>query len=95
VGDVLRAVAKNPSVSLVKARDIMSSPVITFDEETDIQTLARIFKERALTRGVLVNASGAVVGIVRDKDIYKYLRFSKLDQLAREVFESQYFHNVY
>jgi CBS domain-containing protein len=52
-----------------RARDIMTSPAITVDEETPVAQIARIFKEENINRVPVLDATGGLVGIVSRADL--------------------------
>jgi CBS domain-containing protein len=52
-----------------KARDIMTSPAITVDEEASVAEIARIFREKNINRVPVLDARGGLVGIVSRADI--------------------------
>ncbi len=52
-----------------KARDIMTSPAITVDEEASVAEIARIFKQKNINRVPVIDAGGRLVGIVSRADI--------------------------
>ena len=52
-----------------KAREIMTSPAITVEEETPVAEIARIFKEKNINRVPVTDQSGRLVGIVSRADL--------------------------
>lgn len=54
---------------VMKARDIMSEPVRTCEPATDLATVARIMWDHDCGFVPVVDASGAVAGVVTDRDI--------------------------
>ena len=95
VGDILREVAKRTNLSKTEAGSVMSSPVISIHKDTSLDELIRKFKEKNVTRMLLVNDAGEYVGVVRDIAAYKYLSFVKFDQEAKKRFGASYFNKLY
>jgi CBS domain-containing membrane protein len=54
-----------------RARDIMSAPAITIDEETPVVEIARLFTQRKINRAPVLDSRGRVAGIVSRADILK------------------------
>ena len=52
-----------------RARDIMTSPAITVDEESSVAEIARIFMQKNINRVPVLDAGGRLVGIVSRADI--------------------------
>jgi CBS domain-containing protein len=52
-----------------KAREIMTSPAVTVDEETPVAEIARIFREKNINRVPVTDQSGRLVGIVSRADL--------------------------
>lgn len=53
----------------IHARDIMTTDVITIDENTPIDTAARIMFENAVSGVPVVNADNSLVGVVTEFDV--------------------------
>jgi signal-transduction protein with cAMP-binding, CBS, and nucleotidyltransferase domain len=65
---VVRVLAKNISPSGAKAKDFMTSPLVTIDPEAAVTDAARMMSKKDIRRlGVLYK--GKLVGIVSSKDI--------------------------
>ena len=58
-----------PGEQAMKAREILSAPAHTCDPDTDLATVARIMWDHDCGLVVVVEESGAVVGVVTDRDI--------------------------
>lgn len=53
----------------MQVRDVMSSPAITVTSQTGIQEVARLMRENQISGVPVVNAAGALVGIVTELDL--------------------------
>ncbi|MCL4861651.1 MAG: CBS domain-containing protein [Caldilineaceae bacterium] len=53
----------------MQVRDVMSSPAITVTPQTGIQEVARLMRENQISGVPVVNAAGALVGIVTELDL--------------------------
>jgi CBS domain-containing protein len=53
----------------MKARDVMSEPLYTCEPNTDLATVAKIMWDHDCGFVPVVDASGAVVGVITDRDI--------------------------
>lgn len=53
----------------LSARDIMTSPVITVNENMAVEELSDLFAGRMISGAPVVNDSGALVGVVTQNDI--------------------------
>lgn len=95
VNDILRQVYKNADMKKTKAKDIMSSPVITVKKDLEIDELVEEFNKHKVSRMVLLDKKGEVVGVVRDIAVYKYFSFFKYDNEARKMFTDLYERQLY
>ncbi|MBI5663518.1 MAG: CBS domain-containing protein [Nitrospirae bacterium] len=59
------------SIREQSARDIMTSPAITVNEETTVNEIAGIFTEKNINRVPVVNPDGVLTGIVSRADIVR------------------------
>jgi acetoin utilization protein AcuB len=50
-------------------RDYMSTPVITIDPETGVQEALQLMRQHKIRRLPIVNTSGALVGIISERDL--------------------------
>jgi CBS domain-containing membrane protein len=76
LADLLAAFLKgkgcaSPSLQHKQASEIMSSPVTTVSEETALAEIAHLFSTRQINRAPVLDAHGAVVGIVSRNDIVR------------------------
>jgi len=66
--DILRRVEVQLDPSVVKAREIMSTPIITVDEDTPVEDASRTMTRRQIKKLPVVR-DGRLVGIVTATDI--------------------------
>ncbi|MCA1600509.1 MAG: CBS domain-containing protein [Acidobacteria bacterium] len=71
--DVLRAVAETADLATTKVRDQMTANVVTITPSWEVVDAARLMIEKRFRHLVVVNDSGALVGIVSIRDIVKAL----------------------
>jgi CBS domain-containing protein len=57
----------------LRARDVMSTDLVTMPPETPVATIARLFTDRGLSAVPIVGASGTLVGIVTETDLVRRL----------------------
>ena len=93
VNDLLRQMNKKNTYEK-KARDIMSSPVVTASKDLEIDELVDKFNKYKVSRMVLLDGN-KIVGVVRDIAVYKYMTFFKYDREARAMFARDYLHKLY
>jgi len=55
----------------VKARDVMTSPVITVDLNMPVPAAAALLSSRGFTAARVVDADGQLVGIVSEADLFR------------------------
>jgi CBS domain-containing protein len=55
----------------VKARDVMTSPVITVDPNMPVPAAAALLSSRGFTAAPVVDADGQLVGIVSEADLFR------------------------
>ena len=54
---------------MLKAKDIMTTKVLTVTEETGVEELARLFEERGVNAMPVLDQAGQMVGIVTQTDL--------------------------
>ena len=54
---------------MLKAKDIMTTKVLTVSEETGVEELARLFEERGVNAMPVLDQAGQMVGIVTQTDL--------------------------
>ncbi|MEM5827888.1 MAG: CBS domain-containing protein [Candidatus Aenigmatarchaeota archaeon] len=69
---VKRVVAKGLDPKKVKVKDIVSTPLITLDENEDVRKASYVMMKRGIKR-IVVTRNGRVVGIVTATDIARYV----------------------
>ncbi len=93
VNDILRQISKNKSMEETTAKEIMSSPVRMVSKDLEIDELVDEFNKHKVSRMVLIDKKGEIVGIVRDIAVYKYFTFFKFDKEAKKMFAEDYYMN--
>ena len=84
---ICRTVAKGLNPLEMTVSDSMSKPCITVTPDMSFDDCSRIMKENQIRRVVVVNASGACVGIVALADIAKHAEKSDTAELVKEISE--------
>ncbi len=64
-----RAVAKGKNPAQMTAKDIMSTPVATVNQEDDVEDVARMMEKMMVRRIPVVDANGNICGMVAQADI--------------------------
>jgi CBS domain-containing protein len=54
---------------MTQAKDLMSSPVVTVTEKTEVRELARILAEKKISGAPVVDQQGKVIGVVTESDL--------------------------
>jgi CBS-domain-containing membrane protein len=55
----------------MKARDVMTAPVVTVPPETSVSEIARLLIERRISAVPVVDRSGKILGIVSEGDLLR------------------------
>ena len=84
---VCRTVAKDKSPLDLTAADGMSKPIVTVSPETSVEECCRIMQEKQIRRVPVVDANGAVRGIVALADIALQARSGVAGEVVKEVSE--------
>jgi CBS domain-containing protein len=79
-----RAVAERKNPLEMRAEEIMSSPVVTVEEDADVEEVARLMQDRQVRRVPVVDQYGNVRGMVAQADI----ALKASDQTTADVVES-------
>lgn len=95
VNDMLRQLEKNADSKNLKAKHIMSSPVITAAKNMEIDELVDKFNKHKVSRMVLIDTDKKIAGVVRDIAVYKYMTFYKYDREAKKMFVKNYLRELY
>lgn len=68
--DILRkVVAKHLDPTKIFARDIMSSPIISIDENAELEEASKIMDEKNIRRVAVINAANEIIGKITSKKI--------------------------
>ena len=95
VNDMLRHMHKNMDTLAYRAKDIMSSPLITVSRDIEIDNLVEMFNKHKVSRMVLKDNDGCICGVVRDIAVYKYMTFFKYDKQIGKMFARDHLHKLY
>ena len=79
-----RAIAEGKNPLQMKAQEIMSTPVVTVNEDDDIQDVARMMEKNKVRRIPVVDQQGNIRGMVAQADI----ALKGSDQITASVVES-------
>lgn len=80
-----RAVAAGRNPLEMKAKDLMSSPVITVKPSTDVDDCCDTMEEHQIRRVPVVDDSGSCCGMVSQADIAKHASARKTAEVVKEV----------
>jgi len=69
---------------MIPVKEVMTTEVISFQEDTPVRDVAERLSSRHITGGPVVNGEGYVVGIVSEVDV-----FSKRGAMARDIMSPQ------
>ena len=84
---VVRAVAKDKGALELTAADCMSKPVTTVTPETSVEECGRIMEGKQIRRIPVVDAKGALCGIVALADLALQVRTGVAGDVIKEVSE--------
>ena len=65
---------------MIPVKDVMTTNVVTFREDTPVEEIALTLTSKRITGGPVMSADGQVVGIVSETDV-----FSKKGKFARDI----------
>lgn len=82
---VVRTVADGLDPLVLTARDCMTTPAVTVDEDDDLADIVDLLERRQLRRAIVVDRTGAVSGIIAQADIAAHTSKRKAGELLREV----------
>lgn len=85
---VCRTIALDKNPMDMKAKDVMSSPCVTVDEETSIDECCRTMEEHQVRRIPVVDEDGGCCGIVAQADIAMKTEDEKTSEVVKEVSKS-------
>lgn len=95
VNDMLKQISRKRDTETTRAREIMSSPVVTANKNLEIDELVEKFNKHKVSRMVLTDDKERIVGVVRDIAVFKYMTFFKYEKDARNMFSKDYLHKLY
>jgi CBS domain-containing protein len=82
---VVRAVAAGKNPLTLTARDCMTSPAITIREDASVEECTELMQAKKIRRILVVDSSGALVGIVAQADIARHASRKDAGELVRDV----------
>jgi CBS domain-containing protein len=65
---------------MIPVKEVMTTDVVTFREDTPVEEIALTLTSKRITGGPVINDDGHVVGIVSETDV-----FSKKGKVARDI----------
>jgi CBS domain-containing protein len=68
--DILKKCCPDTQCTIKKARDIMSSPLVTIDADATIGEAANLMAEKKIRR-LLVTEGGGIQGIITERDVMR------------------------
>ena len=84
---VVRTVAKDKNPLELTAADCMTKPIVSVTPDTPVEECCRIMQEKQIRRVPVVDASGALCGIVALADIALQARSGVAGEVVKEVSE--------
>ncbi|MGI8836547.1 MAG: CBS domain-containing protein [Pyrinomonadaceae bacterium] len=82
-----RTVAKGLNPLVMRVMDCMSQPALTVVPDMTIEACCSVMEDAQIRRVVVVDASGACVGIVAQADIARHASKNDAGEVVREVSE--------
>jgi len=82
---VIRVVAKGKNPSAVTAAECMSEPVVVVKEDATLADVISVMEENQIRRVPVVDASGALCGIISQADIAHAADETETGEMVREV----------
>jgi len=64
-GDILRTITHHRDITGMTAKDIMTSPIVTAPEDTQLDAGLKLFVPHKITRLVLINKEGKISGVAK------------------------------
>ena len=81
VGDILRMVSNKANFTTTAAK--IASPLKgVVDKDTPAEEMRTLFQKYGVTRIPLKDSGGKIVGVVRDKDLDRILRYSRAQRMV-------------
>jgi len=81
----IRVVAEGRDVARTTTREVMSSPVVTVNPDTDIERVCEILEQRRVRRLPVVDAQGDLVGMVAQADIATHAPERETADVVRSI----------
>jgi CBS domain-containing protein len=82
---VVRAVAEGRNPVSMTVRDCMTSPVVSVREDASLDECTDLMEAKKVRRMPVVDASGALVGIVAQADVARHASRKDAGELVRDV----------
>lgn len=82
---VVRGIAEGRNPLTLSARDAMTSPAISIREDASLDDCTDLMETNKVRRVPVVDASGAVIGIVAQADIARCASRTEAGELVRDV----------
>jgi CBS domain-containing protein len=82
---VVRAVAEGRNPVSLTVRDCMTSPVVSVREDTSLDECTDLMESKKIRRMPVVDASGALIGIVAQADVARHASRKDAGELVRDV----------
>jgi CBS domain-containing protein len=82
---VVRTVADGLDPLVLTARDCMTTPAVTVNEDDDLGDIVDLLERRQLRRVIVVDRTGCVSGIIAQADIAVHASKRKTGELLKEV----------
>jgi len=79
---LIKVVAAGKNSEQVQAIDIMSTNLITMDEESTIQEAAALMADKHIRR-LLITKEGKIAGIITIRETSKYIRYDSASSLLK------------
>ena len=80
-----RAVAQGKDPRATKVQDVMSSPVVTVNPETDVQDCCKTLEQNQVRRVPVVDQSGGCCGMVSQADIARNAPERETAEVVKDV----------
>jgi CBS domain-containing protein len=82
---VVRAVAEGRNPGSMTVRDCMTSPIVSVREDASLDECTDLMESNKVRRMPVVDASGALVGIVAQADVARHASRKDAGELVRDV----------
>lgn len=82
---VVRGVAEGKNPMTLTVRDCMTSPAVSIREDASLDDCTKLMEAKKVRRIPVVDASGALVGIVAQADVARHASRQEAGELVRDV----------